>query len=284
MKGRTITFLVVLALAVASSGCLGGAKKAQPASTDEASNGAATNSLSGFVFTTDELPVAEALVRVEGVEGGRTTNAEGGYRFVNLPPGEHTLRVEKAGYRPGEERATVQDGYATVVNVTLEEAPPESFHETEPFNGLVSCHATVGDDPDTGMTQDCSTADPNAKSSNEFTIREGAAQVQIEFFWTQTTAAARNLTVRVETVDLGALNIAFAHYPISSGTKVTIGEANMDKYFPKGGKLRVSLYSASSLRMEPVPAGAGLAFQQPFEVDFTIFYGEPGPSDFSYQK
>jgi len=275
--------LTLVLVALLLSGCMGGHKTATQDATGTSLAPQTSNALYGFIFDNEQLPVAEARVQVEGVDDVRTTNEAGTYRFNDLPPGEHTVRVEKEGFRTGVERASIRDGYATIVNVTLEPAPKDVFHETVPFNGQLACHATLGDDPETGTAYDCNQADPNSKASHEFLIKPGAVQVQLEIFWTPTTAAASNLTVRVETVDRGTLNVVFANQPGPPGMKVSIGEANIQKYFANGAPVRVTLSSGPSVRHDPVPMGAGLALEQPYEVDFTTFFGEPGPSDFRYR-
>ena len=50
-----------------------------------------------------------------------TTNAEGGYRFSGLPPGEYSLTFELAGFQTVKrEQVRVQSGETFAVDVTLE--------------------------------------------------------------------------------------------------------------------------------------------------------------------
>ncbi len=49
-----------------------------------------------------EAPLPGARVAVEGCPGEATTDAGGFFSLLNLPPGPHTLRVSRAGYRSRE--------------------------------------------------------------------------------------------------------------------------------------------------------------------------------------
>jgi hypothetical protein len=64
--------------------------------------------------------------------------------------------------------------------------------------------------------------------------------------------------------------------------QVVLSEGNLRKYFPTGGNLRVSMTSGPSVRVDPVPMGAGLALQQPFDVHVTTFFGEAPSEGWSY--
>lgn len=282
---RSLAFAIAVLL-VPLAGCMGGGKDAsiaQVAPDDTNLAQGTTNSLQGFVLTSDLLPIPDALVSLLAAPDTRRTNEEGGFRFENLVTGDHTLVVTKEGYREGKALATVREGFASLVNVTLDPVPRQTHHTTIPFVGTVTCHATVGDDPETGTREDCGGFDATGSPMKEFEIDPGTAQIQIETFWIPATAAAKNLTIKVESVGLGALDVTFAYFAGTSGMKVTIGEANLQKYFPNGGKIRVTLSSGPSARVDGVPAGVGLAFEQSFEVDATFFFGTPGPSDFSYR-
>lgn len=274
--------LLAVALVVALSGCTGSARResaVEATSTTLAHD--ARNLLLGTVFTADQIPLAGVTVRVEGRPEARITGDQGSFRFEDLTPGEHVLHATKEGFAEGVQRATVQDGLATVVNVTLGEAPKAVFHETQTFRGQVSCYVTAANDPETGTHQDCNTVDPTAKPSNDFPVNPGAARLLLEVFWTPSTALARNLTIKVETAEGGTV---FAHYSGAPGLRAQIGDLNLARYFGGGGKVRVTMESGPSVRPPAnAPIGFGAAVEQAFEIDCTVFYGDAGDPGFTFK-
>ena len=75
------------------------------------------------VAATTAAPLEGA--RVDLVEVGRaaTTDAQGRFRFGQVPAGSYTLRVQMIGYQPFERTVQVQDGATAEVDVSLGLAP-----------------------------------------------------------------------------------------------------------------------------------------------------------------
>ena len=66
-------------------------------------------------------PLSSAQVFIEGTGLGGLTNATGRYLVVNVPNGEHTLRVALIGYSSASQQVTVTEGQATTANFQLSE-------------------------------------------------------------------------------------------------------------------------------------------------------------------
>lgn len=65
--------------------------------------------------------LSAAQVFIQGTGLGSLTNAGGRYLIVNVPVGQHTLRVELIGYGSVEQQVTVSEGQATASDFSLSE-------------------------------------------------------------------------------------------------------------------------------------------------------------------
>ena len=65
----------------------------------------------------------DAMVIVEGTNFGVLTNRRGYYALPNVPPGDHTVRVQVIGYEFQERLVTVAEGKATVADFALAVSP-----------------------------------------------------------------------------------------------------------------------------------------------------------------
>jgi TonB-linked SusC/RagA family outer membrane protein len=81
-----------------------------------------TGTVQGVVLdATTQRPLVSAQVTIQGTQIGTLTNAQGRYQLVNVPAGQHSLRVELVGYSASTRQITVTAGQATSVNMTLEQ-------------------------------------------------------------------------------------------------------------------------------------------------------------------
>lgn len=81
----------------------------------------ATGRITGMVVDADTgQPVGDVRVTLRSVRRGAITAHNGRYFFINVPPGEYTLTVERAGYEPLTARGvTVQAGQTLVHDLRL---------------------------------------------------------------------------------------------------------------------------------------------------------------------
>lgn len=89
-----------------------------------------TGSLSGKVTDTTGAAVANATVTVTNTESGRartaTAGADGTWRFTELSPGKHTVKVEAAGCKTLELTAATVGGTAVRMDGMLQSSGPAS--------------------------------------------------------------------------------------------------------------------------------------------------------------
>lgn len=273
---------LLLVLLLLAAGCTGkaGPQVAAPSGDPDGLPAGVENLLEGAVLGVDRLPIPDVNMTVSGVSDFQSTDALGYYRFENLPPGDHIVTAEKAGFRSRSQRAFVEDGTILELNFTLEERPLATpYNSTRDQGGFIACQLTVQPAPDNRQRTACGDSLPNNKQVHDFPVEGGAAQLQIELFWTQKTDAARNLQMVAESVGVNAVTYGDETGP--AGLKILVSGSLIEKTVPNGGQIRVSVHAAPGALDAPDDTDAGLAFQQDYTVYLTAFFVEPGPSDFS---
>ncbi len=103
----------------------------------------------------------------------------------------------------------------------------------------------------------------------------------IEVYWEPTTAAAESLGLRLETLELGQLNIVLGELVGPSPLRVTVPQSTAERYYPGGGLMRLTMYAASDSQQNEAGVGASVAFQQAFEAYISLFYVEPPADSYS---
>lgn len=134
-RRRAPLALVVLFLAVALGGCLGG--KAPPLSTSTSSSGPdqveegfehdpeleekGIGQLQGQIRDGERagVPLPNSVVVVLGTNRFNRTDLQGYYKFVNMTPGTYLVRVDHAGFRSLEQEAEVVAGRISYLNFSL---------------------------------------------------------------------------------------------------------------------------------------------------------------------
>lgn len=276
-----LAFALVSVLLLA--GCAGGGKSANASPTPTDPNvlpPGVHNVLEGTVQTTDLIPLEGARVLLNGREDNRTTDPAGYYRFENLEPGDYIVTSSLEGYRPKQQRAIIEEQKIFQLDFMLEEIPStQPYHTLQEFRGKIACQVAYQTTPENTQRPNCGAVDPNNRQQKDFDIEPGAAQVQVELVWTQSTAGSRILTITAES--LGDNGVQFAHDRGETGLKVVISQSLLRKNMPDGGKIRILVEAAPSITGDEAALDAGLAFQQDFTIYFTTFYIEPGPPSFS---
>jgi len=100
-----------------------------------------SGSIAGTVADPSGATVAGATVevknRVTGYDKTVKTEADGGFRFLNLPPNNYHLSVTAAGFEPHVEDVTVRAGAGSTVSVALKLATAETTVEVKEDADLV---------------------------------------------------------------------------------------------------------------------------------------------------
>ena len=71
------------------------------------------------VDANSQRPLSDAQVSIVGTGIGQLANASGRFLLLNVPAGQHTVRVELIGYGFSEQTVTVSAGQAAIVDFTL---------------------------------------------------------------------------------------------------------------------------------------------------------------------
>ncbi len=74
------------------------------------------------VDVTNQRPLQNAQVFLPGLERGVLTDARGRFLLLNIPAGEHQIRVDLIGYAAAERTVTVTSGTTTTVNFQIQPA------------------------------------------------------------------------------------------------------------------------------------------------------------------
>lgn len=81
---------------------------------------AQTGTVQGQVVDANsQRPLSGAQVSIVGTGIGQLANASGRFLLLNVPAGEHTVRVEYIGYGATEQQVTVSAGQAAIVDFTM---------------------------------------------------------------------------------------------------------------------------------------------------------------------
>lgn len=131
--------LVAIMLGVGLAGCLGGGETSTP--QDDAQGpqfSDETGAVVGLVTTQDQLPLEGAQVAIINLEKElvATTSDSGQYTLSDVPPGTHTVAVQKLGFESKAQKVDVVGGEETRLDVALEPVPiDEPWAESLPHAG-----------------------------------------------------------------------------------------------------------------------------------------------------
>ncbi|MDG1481390.1 MAG: TonB-dependent receptor [Myxococcota bacterium] len=90
-----------------------------------------TGQIRGQVTDADGLPVPGAAITVSSPKMQGTmeqqSDAEGRYRFINLPPGEYTITVQRSGFAPSTRTARISAGGTVTLNLVISSETAEEM-------------------------------------------------------------------------------------------------------------------------------------------------------------
>ncbi len=80
---------------------------------------AQSGTIKGQVTNTDQKPVPDINIALEGTQLGAASNQNGNYTINNIPVGEYTLIVSGVGYAEQKESIHLENSETLTINVTL---------------------------------------------------------------------------------------------------------------------------------------------------------------------
>ncbi len=278
MRGATI----LLALLVATSGCLGGSSK-KTDDSDDGSGGPTLTGIEGWILDQARQPVDGALVRLLSDDRNLTTGPDGAYLFEPLPTDEVIIIVvEHPQFEIASKSVTLEPDVRTRLNFTLTPLPTKvATVDTPSRKGFLACQMAFTMPSGQEPRYDCSTAVPGNNDEWILSVGPDLAGIVVEIYWVAGSELARYLNVTVETLDFGDLNTILASTEGPSILRAQVSTLQTEKYYSEGGKIRIHVKPSTYAEEQEAGAGAAWAFQQEFQVVASLFYVEPPPSDYS---
>lgn len=272
---------VLAALALTAGLLAGCTDEAPPADDTPVAEGPA---LSGFVFDAALRPLSGATVDVVAANASAPTDADGRYRFQQIPRDTALLvTVTLEGYITASKSVSVPADAGLRLNFTLEAVPiDEPYLEVLKFEGFLPCQVRIGQD-DGGSTTECGAVLGQERLDVwEFSVGPGVAGIVVEVAWEPSTAAATILNATVETVGYGDADTILAQVEGPSVLRAQVAEAYASRFYPEGGIVRLTV-SIGSDADEEAGTSAGAAVDQDFQAFATVFYHAPPPATYSVQ-
>lgn len=273
---QRLAALLVIALAVA--GCTGG-QDAPAGPSAEGTQAGDIPMLHGYIFDPALRPLQGAVVKVLDTNSSFATTDEGFFGFDDLPTEQFLVIVATMdGYIPSSKQVTLVPDTPVRLNFTLEPQPiAVPYLEQLPFEGLIGCQAAVTVST-TNNTFDCNNG-LEQRPRWDFSVGADLAGAVIEVFWEPFSPGAESLGLRLETLELGQMNVVLGEVVGPSPLRVSVPQSAAEKYYPGGGLMRLTVFAASDAHQNEAGIGSSVAFQQSFQAFASLFYvAPPDPS------
>lgn len=274
---RVLAALAVLALAL--SGC------ADDGGGDDAGatpgNPEGLPMLHGFVFDPAIRPLAGVTVKVLDSNGTATTDEQGFFGLDGLPTDQFLVVVATLdGFTPSSKQITLAVDTPVRLNFTLEPIPVQTpYSNTMEQAMLVECQVGVVLSEEE-MGQNCGTGTQDIDQW-EIAVEPGLAGAVVEVFWTPTTDAAASIGIRLETLDLGQLNLILGETVGESPLRIMVPQSTADRYYPQGGLMRLTVFAKPNSDETEAGVGASVLLQQPIDAYASLFYVAPPDPSYS---
>lgn len=302
-----------LACLLVVAGCLGGSESAEAPAADASLSADArfdesTGAIAGVVTDDALVPIAGAVVRLDGGGTNVTTDADGRFAFSFLPPGTVVLVASQPGYQDATEIVTVTSGAVAQASLQLVALPSaEAFHATQQSDGRMLCAADTK--PQRFVLNICGSlmfvpVNSGEKSLGKYVLAEANASklmtLVFETRWVPTQALGRGLDVYWEayqeitnptTFPEGEPR-RFARVNGTSPLRATANETVIDKilnfsppplHCHAGDRCTVMsrTFPRATTLGASSPVDAAVYIDQRFTHYLTEFHGLPAPTGFS---
>jgi hypothetical protein len=273
--------LAVLLAALLLAGCSGG--KAKDDAAPDADAPGALPLLHGYVFDPTLKPLQGATVKVLDTNSSGTTDSQGFFGFDGLPTERFLVVVATLdGYVPQSKQVTLSPEGPTRLNFTLQPVPVQvPYMQTAKQDLLVECQVgTVVNGEN--KTTDCSTGAANIDHW-DIAVGPDLTGAVVEVFWDPSSAAATSVGARLETLELGQLNLNLGEVVGGSPLRLQVPQVTANRYYASGGLMRLTIFAASDAEATESTAGATVLFQQPLTAYASLFYIAPPDPAYTIQ-
>lgn len=266
---RVLATLTILALVLA--GCSGGKGGGDAAPGGGPAPGDVPM-LHGYVVDAAIRPLEGVTVKVLDSNVSVLSDDGGYYGFDGLPTEQFLVLVAtKEGYIPQSKQVTLVPDVPVRLNFSLEVEPVvEPFWRPLQFEGMVGCQiATVG--PTGNNTFDCNSG-LEQRTRWDFAVDPDLAGAVLEVYWDARTEVGKSMSMHLETLELGQLNVVLGHVIGESPLRITVPPSAATKYYPQGGLMRLTVEAASDAEQNEAGIGESAVVQQAFSSYASLFY------------
>ncbi len=287
MQKSLPVFALVASLLFA--GCAGGDAKTTPTSSPDSPTGLKEvdfdgdgGSIQGSVTDSQVVPIAGAQVALDEL-GVVQSDADGAFRFQNVPPGSHTIYASALGFSSAGKKIEVVAGETTTVAFLLEELAVEEGYVLIDQNEGHIC-LQVGIAHPTGATPGVYVNFGNLMCPNAglifigFEIDPGIQAIVTEMVWQQTSGVTSR-ELRIENWQGGARSGAFTfdhRYGSAAGASPVVLRYGLGDGEAFGGVTNETAAVDNAVIVPPdtsKPGGLNIVFDQRTTIYNSMFYG-----------
>lgn len=230
--------------------------------------------LSGYVVDTGIVPMKDVTLRVLDTNATATTDEGGFFAFSEVPLDQILIVIATLdGFVPMSKQVSVPTDATVQLNFTLEPVAVRTpFMQVSPFTGFLSCQA-VYEITDQNQTLSCDTG--STVDVWEFGVGTDLAGAVIELFWDAASPLGQALHAKLETLNLGELNVVLAETIGTSPLRLPVAQTIAAKYYTDGGTMRLTVRVDPNNDAGEQAVGVGFAFEQQFDAFASLFYVAP---------
>lgn len=198
------TLVALMLIAVALSGCADGSEAVDDCQADASCGGPIIDEddlekdkglIRGIVVDDLIVPVEGATVILMNQDQETTTDAEGGFVFLNLEPGNYFLSIQKPGYTEIQQSVAVEAGvtHPELTRVQIALIPGATpFSVFSSYNGYIGCAAVMW----IVFPNLCApVGDPDQNEVLDMGTDLTPEILQAEIVWTQTQETGKDLGI-----------------------------------------------------------------------------------------
>lgn len=273
---RALAFAVVVLLASGLAGC---SDKKDDGKGVTPSNPEGLPMLHGFVFDPALRPLPGAQVKVLDTNASTVADDQGFFGFDGLPPEQFLVVVATMdGFTPTSKQITLAVDTPVRLNFTLTPVPVQTpYSQVLKQDLLVECqlgyvaadqenHANCG----TGLQE---------VDQFDIAVDVNLAGAVVEVFWEPASPLSESIGAKLETLDLGQLNLVLGQAVGTSPLRITVPESTAQRYYPQGGIMRLTVFAEPNADENEAGVGVSFLADQAVSAYASLFYvAPPDPS------